>query len=226
VASAAHGRSVQEELEKGIARLYGAPVRVDGRGRTDASVHARGQVASSRSSGAPLRRDAGLNALLSQDLACVGRKGGPPEGASPPLGARQAVHVRDLANSGARSAAPRAGLGDSPAPDLDAMRRAAPALLRDARLLRAPGGGLSRAARPCGRSERCMSGQSGARIEWWSRRARSSSTWSQYRRTLVEVGHGRREPGSLAALLEARSDPGRSHGPGTAWSSTRCSTCP
>src|SRR5205823_807593 len=41
-----NGRSVQEELEKGIARLCGGPVRLTGAGRTDAGVHARGQIAS------------------------------------------------------------------------------------------------------------------------------------------------------------------------------------
>jgi tRNA pseudouridine38-40 synthase len=40
-----NGRSVQEELEKGIARLCGEPVRITGAGRTDAGVHALGQVA-------------------------------------------------------------------------------------------------------------------------------------------------------------------------------------
>ena len=43
-----NGRSVQQELERGIERLCGEPVRVTGAGRTDAGVHARGQVASLR----------------------------------------------------------------------------------------------------------------------------------------------------------------------------------
>src|SRR6267143_1217953 len=65
------GRSVQEELEKGIARLHGAPVRVTGAGRTDAGVHARGQVASLQvERELPLQAwMAGLNALLPEDLA-------------------------------------------------------------------------------------------------------------------------------------------------------------
>jgi tRNA pseudouridine38-40 synthase len=68
-----NGRSVQEELEKGIARLCGGPVRVTGAGRTDAGVHARAQVASLQPPRElPLRAwTAGLNALLPEDLACV-----------------------------------------------------------------------------------------------------------------------------------------------------------
>lgn len=38
-------RSVQEELEKALARMHGHPVPVAGSGRTDAGVHARGQAA-------------------------------------------------------------------------------------------------------------------------------------------------------------------------------------
>ena len=41
-----NGRSVQEELEKAIKQILQIDVRVAGAGRTDAGVHARGQVAS------------------------------------------------------------------------------------------------------------------------------------------------------------------------------------
>ena len=40
----ANARSIQEELEKAIHRLTGEQVRVKGAGRTDAGVHASGQV--------------------------------------------------------------------------------------------------------------------------------------------------------------------------------------
>jgi len=40
-----NARSIQEEIEKAIARLTGERLRIQGAGRTDAGVHAEGQVA-------------------------------------------------------------------------------------------------------------------------------------------------------------------------------------
>ena len=40
-----NGRSVQEEIEKAIRQIFQLDARVNGGGRTDAGVHARGQVA-------------------------------------------------------------------------------------------------------------------------------------------------------------------------------------
>ncbi|MYJ04892.1 MAG: tRNA pseudouridine synthase A, partial [Acidobacteria bacterium] len=42
------GRSIQGELERALAEIEGRPVTVNGAGRTDAGVHALGQVASVR----------------------------------------------------------------------------------------------------------------------------------------------------------------------------------
>lgn len=40
-----NARSVQEEIEKALEKMHGHPVRLTGAGRTDAGVHALGQVA-------------------------------------------------------------------------------------------------------------------------------------------------------------------------------------
>jgi tRNA pseudouridine38-40 synthase len=66
----AEGVSVQGLLEEALARFEGQPVTVHGAGRTDAGVHAFGQVASAQLSGghdtSELLR--GLNALLPRDI--------------------------------------------------------------------------------------------------------------------------------------------------------------
>ena len=70
----ARGRSVQGLLEEALGRLDGAPVEARGAGRTDAGVHALGQVAS-----AVVRRDElspsdlarALNGLLPADVRVV-----------------------------------------------------------------------------------------------------------------------------------------------------------
>jgi tRNA pseudouridine38-40 synthase len=65
-----NGRSVQGELENALAQVTQQSVRVVGAGRTDAGVHARGQVANfhteSALSAEQLRR--GANALLPEEV--------------------------------------------------------------------------------------------------------------------------------------------------------------
>jgi tRNA pseudouridine38-40 synthase len=67
------GPTVQEKIEAALRRLTGESVRVAGAGRTDAGVHAAGQVASFRT---PSRLPAAtiaraLNALLPPDIAVL-----------------------------------------------------------------------------------------------------------------------------------------------------------
>ena len=66
-----NGPSIQAEVERALGALHGAPRRVTGAGRTDAGVHALGQVATFRE-GSPLPLRAyvnGMNALLPADIA-------------------------------------------------------------------------------------------------------------------------------------------------------------
>ena len=71
-------RTVQGELEAALARVTRERVRAVGSGRTDAGVHAEGQVASVRLETAldarALRR--ALNAVLPEDVAVRERRGG------------------------------------------------------------------------------------------------------------------------------------------------------
>ena len=67
-------RTVQDTLEEALARLLHRDVDLAVAGRTDAGVHARGQVASHE--GAPARRSA-LNGLLPRDLRVLASEEAP-----------------------------------------------------------------------------------------------------------------------------------------------------
>lgn len=65
-----HDRTIQGELEKALGQILQEGVNVLGAGRTDAGVHARGQVANFRTT-SPRQPDeirAALNALLPEDV--------------------------------------------------------------------------------------------------------------------------------------------------------------
>lgn len=66
-------RSVQGAVEEGLEACLGHPVRVTVSGRTDAGVHALGQVASfvTEVGRSPQAMRDGLNAYLPADVACV-----------------------------------------------------------------------------------------------------------------------------------------------------------
>jgi tRNA pseudouridine38-40 synthase len=67
-------RTIQGEVEAAVSRLAGEPVKVIGAGRTDAGVHALGQVANFKAalklSEAELEK--ALNALLPEDIRATG----------------------------------------------------------------------------------------------------------------------------------------------------------
>jgi len=201
-----NGRSVQEELEKGIGKLCGQRVRVTGAGRTDAGVHARGQVASLRAPRElPLKAwTAGLNALLPEDLACI-RAEQAPEGFDARRWARGKRYVYDILQTPVRSPLQRGRTWEVRRPlDVEAMRLAAPALLgtHDFSALRA----ADCPARTTVREIRTLEiERSGARIVVTvEATAFLKHMVRNIMGTLVEIGHGRRAPDSLPDLLAGR----------------------
>jgi tRNA pseudouridine38-40 synthase len=74
-------RSVQAEVEAALARMHGHPVALAGAGRTDAGVHATGQVASFASDIASIEASKfvpALNALLPRDVRVTASADAPP----------------------------------------------------------------------------------------------------------------------------------------------------
>jgi tRNA pseudouridine38-40 synthase len=65
--------SIQAELEEALARIFGGPIRVRAAGRTDAGVHARGQVAAARLPRPfdPAELARALNAILPPDIVVL-----------------------------------------------------------------------------------------------------------------------------------------------------------
>lgn len=77
-----NARSVQEELEKALEKMHGHEVRLTGAGRTDAGVHARGQVAGffTDIASIPAERFAlALNRLLPGDVHVLLSEDGPAD---------------------------------------------------------------------------------------------------------------------------------------------------
>jgi tRNA pseudouridine38-40 synthase len=74
-------RTVQETLEVALSRFFGGErIIVHGSGRTDAGVHALGQVISFRAEAPrdPERLRLGMNTMLPPDLACIEAAVAPP----------------------------------------------------------------------------------------------------------------------------------------------------
>ncbi len=202
----ANGRSVQQVLESAVERLCGSAVRITGAGRTDAGVHARGQVASLQvARELPLRAwTVGLNALLPEDVSCV-RAEVAPEGFDARRWARGKRYIYSILETPVRAPLLRGRAWEIRRPlDLQAMRAAAPALLgrHDFSALRAADCPAETTIREIRRLEIL---QDGARADVI---VEATAFLKHMVRnivgTLVEVAHGRRSADSLAALLEGR----------------------
>ena len=202
-----NGPSVQAEVERALATLHKAPRRVTAAGRTDAGVHARGQVVSFPEE-RPLPLAAyvkGLNALLPEDVA-VQRASLEPDGFDARRSARGKRYRYLIEN-----VATRAPLGRLHAwqlfgrLDVGAMREAAAHLLgrHDFACFQAADCACAHAVREVRRAD--VLGEPGGRIELvFEATAFVKHMVRNVVGTLVEVGQGKRAPGALPALLARR----------------------
>ncbi|HWV38301.1 MAG TPA: tRNA pseudouridine(38-40) synthase TruA [Vulgatibacter sp.] len=198
-----NGRSVQEAIERALGTLLGGTIRVVGSGRTDAGVHARGQVASFRTDrDLPLRAYVhGMNALLPKDVAVVSAELA-PEGFDARRSASGKRYVYRISTKPVRSPLRRRTHWEIFQPlDRAAMREAAGHLLgeHDFSAFRAsdcPARTTVRTLRALelreGDDEIVVVAEATAYLKHMVRNLVG---------TLVEVGLGKRAPGSMPALL-------------------------
>ncbi|MCC7074306.1 MAG: tRNA pseudouridine(38-40) synthase TruA [Deltaproteobacteria bacterium] len=199
-------RTVQGELERALSALAGEPVRVRGAGRTDAGVHARGQVVSARfASRVPVEKMVlACNSQLANDLAVL-RADAPFEGFDAKrfsVGKRYVYRVHTQAwhdpFAGATSWHVRQRL------DVDAMIEAAAAFVgeRDFESFRSQHCDAAHARRYLWRSE--VRHERGL-LEY---EVRGNAFCRHMVRclagTLVDVGRGRFTPADMTRLLDAR----------------------
>jgi tRNA pseudouridine38-40 synthase len=200
-------RTIQGVLAEALRRVCGAEAEVEGAGRTDAGVHARGQVAGVRVATrlAPGELQRALNAVLPEDLAVLDLEEA-PESWHPRRSARRKLYRYVIWNGRVRAPLRERFAHWVPQPlDAGAMGRAAAALVgtRDFRSFQAAGSGVESTVRSLFRAE--VLGEGGAELAlelegdgFLRHMVRNVAG------TLIEVGLGRRAPESLPALLEAR----------------------
>lgn len=202
-----NGRSVQEALETALGRFVGESVRVHCAGRTDAGVHATGQVVHldlARAWRPDTLRDAANAHLRPHPVAVVSAAEAAPEFDARVSAVRRHYRYRIL-NRRARPALDRDRIWHVPwRLDADAMHEAARSLLgqHDFTTFRAA---ECQAASPVRTLERLDVVRTGDRIEVAA--AARSFLHHQVRSivgSLAQVGGGRWAVGDVAAALAAR----------------------
>jgi tRNA pseudouridine38-40 synthase len=203
----AEGESVQGVLEDALARFEGGPVTVHGAGRTDAGVHALGQVASVEVAfahdTATLAR--ALNAQLPEDVRVLAVEEAAP-GFHARFSARSKSYRYCIRNGAVATPFERAYVWHVPQPlDVDAMRQAASRLLgrHDFSTFRSMGTDVPDAVRTLRISD--VLGDAGSLLTYEV----SGDGFLRHMvraivGTLVEVGRGWRDPEQMDALLQAR----------------------
>jgi tRNA pseudouridine38-40 synthase len=202
----ANGPSIQEEVERALGTLRKGPRRVTAAGRTDAGVHARGQVVSFPEA-QPLPLGAyvkGLNTLLPPDIA-VRAASLEPDGFDARRSARGKRYRYAIENLETRSPLSRHHAWQIFRPlDVEAMREAARPLVgrHDFAAFQAADCDAYHAVRELARLEVMGERRAGIAVV-----AEATAFVKHMVRnivgTLVEVGLGKRDPASMARLLES-----------------------
>jgi tRNA pseudouridine38-40 synthase len=204
-------RTVQATLESALARVTGQRVRVAGSGRTDAGVHAEGQVASVSIETAlpPERLRGALNGVLPRDLVVLALESA-PEGFDARRSAVSKLYRYSLWNGPSRSPLREARALCLRRPlDVAAMREAAQALLgtHDFASFQAAGSSVTTTVRTLLAVE--VRGEAGGAIELlFEGTGFLRHMVRNLVGTLIEVGSGQRPASQLPVLLAAR-DRGR-----------------
>ena len=199
----ADGESIQGLLEDALARFEGGSVTAHGAGRTDAGVHALGQVASARVSfvhdAATLTR--ALNAHLPPEIRVLAVVDADDEFHAR-FSARAKTYRYQIRNTAVADPFDRSFVWHLPEPlALDSMRQAAAALVgtHDFRVFRSVGSEVATSVRTVSRSEWRQCGDllfyeiCGDGFLRHMVRAIVG--------TLVEIGRGWRQPDEIEALL-------------------------
>jgi len=204
-------RTVQGCLEAAVLRVTGQPVRVSGSGRTDAGVHARGQVAALALNDAPeagfdargLQR--ALNGVLPPDVAVIDAAPASLD-FDPRRDARSKLYVYSIWNARERSPLRvRTHWWVPQALDLAAMSGAARCLTgrHDFTSFQTSGTAVKNTVRTVSRLDVLGKSRGELVIE-----VEGDGFLRHMVRnivgTLVEVGRGRRTPESMSAVLAAR----------------------
>lgn len=204
----AAGESIQGLIEEALARFEGAPVTVHGAGRTDAGVHALGQVASveltSLHDAAAMAR--GLNAQLPGDIRVL-RVEDAPAGFHARFGARSKTYRYQLRNALVVSPFERAYVWHVQDPlNLEAMRHAAAMLVgtHDFAAFQSRGSDTSGTVRTMTRSE-WLTREDGVLAYEVEGNGFLRHMVRAIVGTLVEIGRGHRPASSIEALLAGGS---------------------
>jgi len=202
-----NGPSIQAEVERALEVLHKAPRKVTAAGRTDAGVHALGQVCSFfEAEPLPLKAYLlGLNALLPEDVA-VRAATLEPQGFDARRSASGKRYRYRIENGPGRAPLSRLQAWQHFRPlDVAAMRDAAARLVgrHDFGCFQASDCACAHAVRLVRRCD--VLGEGGGRIDLvLEATAFVKHMVRNIAGTLVEVGLGKRAPGSMEALLLAR----------------------